>query len=85
MTPEKVKRSLRRLRHRLASKRRQHLAFLRRQTARWKAASAAAWRGPARPATVELDSRHGVPRQPTRQELRVEAEFQDSIRDMGLA
>ena len=82
MAPEKIKRSLRRLRRRLASKRRQHLAFLRRQTARWKAASAAVWGGPARLATLELDVRHGVPRRPTRQELRVEAEFQDSIRDL---
>jgi hypothetical protein len=82
MTPEKIKRSLRRLQHRLASRRRRHLAFLRQQAARWKAVSTAAWRTHTRLAAIELESRHGVRRRPTRQELRVEAGFQDAIRDL---
>jgi hypothetical protein len=85
MPPEKIKRSLRRFRRRLASKRRQHLAFLRRQAAYVKAISAAAMGSNLRPATVELELHHGVRRLPTRQELRVQAGFHDAIRDLGPA
>ena len=82
MTPEKIKRSLRRFRRRLASKRRQHLAFLRRQAEYFKAFSAAAMGSNVRPATLDSELRHGVRRRPTRQELRVDAGFHDSLHDL---
>lgn len=84
MTPEKVRHSLRRLKARLASKRRRHLAFLHRQTARLRAASTAVLRPPVRPATVEPELRHSVTRRPTRQEMRVDAEFRDSLQELEL-
>lgn len=80
MTPEKVKHSLRRLRGRLASKHRRHLALLRMHAARWRAT--ASWMGHPQLAAVVLESRHGSRRLPTRQELRMEAEFRDAIRDL---
>lgn len=84
MTAEKVKRSYRRLKARVALKRRQHLAFLRRQTARLRTASTAVLKSPVRPTMVEPQLRHSVARRPTRQEMRGDAEFHDSIQDLEL-
>jgi len=84
MTEEKKKRSLRRLHRRLASLRRRRMAHLRNRTGR------DGFRVASKPLPHTTDvlrgSGHGVEgRLPTRQELRVQEEFEYATEELGLA
>lgn len=84
MIPEKTKRSLRRMRRRIASYRRQRVATLRNHTSRAGTVSATrAWDGSLR--YQDEAARSDGSRRLTRQELRVEAELHFATHELGLS
>lgn len=84
MTPEKRKRSLRRMQRRLASLRRRQLAQLHSRLVQWRHGSLALLRSRKQVVVKEFGA-SGGDRHPTLQELRVQAKFQDSVMDWEFA